>query len=271
LLVELKYDVRVIQGSGGKPTDYEDIVSSRAAREYCHEIKTDLDYTSDDLKKAIHDVLTKNNNVEFILLAPPTDLIKVLDENPALKSNIRHIHVMGGYITKNDNRTTYNWNMDSIASAKLVAMSDVNMTLYSSHVIKAAFQGGSINRGNYPELIKRIDTLIEKVPALQSHRLACANWNRHLIQKIPALANIIGPYSDHQFTPADPIIIASIVCPEINQRQKPVILNIDLNEKDSSSGYKIIIADNADSKINLVEQIDVAKFIGVLNKVLDLI
>lgn len=271
LLRELKYNVAVIQGSGGKPNDYEDILSSRAAREYCHEIKTDLNYTSDDLKNAIYSVLTKNINVEFVLLAPPTDLIKVLDENPALKSSIRHIHVMGGYMIKDDNRTTYNWNMDPIASAKLVAMSDINMTIYSSHVIKAAFQGGSINCANYPELIKHIDGLVNKIPALKSHRTACLNWNRHIIQKIPMLANVIGPYCDHQFTPADLIVIANIVYPEINTKQKSVSLKIDLNEKDPNCGYKITVTDNLDSKIKIVEQIDIVKFINVVNQVLDLL
>ena len=270
VLQELDYKVPVIQGAGGKPNDYEDIVSSRAAREYCHGINTTLHHTSDDLKDAIKMTLSKNENVEFVLLAEPTDLVLALHENQSLKRSIKHIHMMGGWITKGEtNWTTYNWNMGPSVSASLIEMSELPMTIYSSHMIKPAFLVGSINRANHPKLIERIDELLDKVPALKSHRTASTNWNNHLIKKIPALAKVIGSYCDHQFTPADPIVIMCLVYPDIIIRKNSATLKMHLTDKDSNCGYHIDITNDKSSQISIIEQIDVDKFIAKFHEVLD--
>lgn len=276
ILQELNYSVPVIQGSGGNPEDYEDIGSSRAAREYTHTVESPKHTNpikSDDLKNAIRSALNQYDNLEFVFLAPPTDLVAVLQEDPSLKKKIKHIHVMGGWVSiaPDVHRTTYNWNMDPVASAALVQMNDIPMTLFSSHLIKAAFQGGSINRANYPQLIDKIDTLIPTVPALQKQRLASTKWNQHLIQRIPVLANIIGPYVDHQFTPADPIVIISLVYPELITEKRPVTLKIILDDKDPNRGFRISVdaVDDASSKISVVEKMDLSKFIEGFNRMLD--
>lgn len=56
-------------------------------------------------------------------------------------------------------KATYNVNMDGRATAKLLEMANrgqFQVILYSSHVIEAQFEGGSVNQKQFPELISAI-------------------------------------------------------------------------------------------------------------------
>lgn len=70
-------------------------------------------------------------------------------------------HFLMGLITGQVTRrkATYNVNMDGRATATLLEMANRNqlqVSLYSSHVIEAQFGGGSVNRKQFPELIDAI-------------------------------------------------------------------------------------------------------------------
>ncbi len=270
--------IQVWQGTGGIPTSYHDIASSKAAREYMHEgagILSPIDLekidalprSSNELQEQIEKALRENDNIEFIVLAPPTDLVETLEESPDLKKNIKHIFIMGGWTETYNNlneemvsRTTYNWNMDPIASAKLMNMQDISMTLYSSHTIKNNFGGGSINSANFPQIIELINTLNkQKVPSFIDQETAGLSWDDHIIDKIPALGDIIGPYKGNQFTPSDPAVIIGILNNNFIKRLVPVSINIDTQDKDAK-GFRVYVACDNFSKINLVESIDIKIF-----------
>ncbi len=139
-------EVPVFQGTGGTAESYEDIASSRAAREYAQEGAyilsddeleqiTTVPRSSDELQTRIEKALDDFGDIEFIVLAPPTDLVNVLVKKPHLRKKIKHIYLMGGWIETPESvlRTTYNWNMDPIASGQLMDMHDIPMTIFSSH------------------------------------------------------------------------------------------------------------------------------------------
>jgi len=277
LLDQLSFGkVPVFQGTGGIASSYDDIASSRAAREYTHEgnnilseneleILSKEPHSSLELQKKIKKALKANDNVELILLAPPTDLVRVLNTRPELRKNIKHIYVMGGWTEIQDLqntilRSTYNWNMDPVSSAQLMEMNDIPMTIYSSHIIKQFFKGGGINSANFPKIIKLINKYKTKLPSLVDQELAGLSWDKHVIEKIPMLSGIVAPYQGQQFTPADPLVIIGIINNNLIKKAVPVNIHIDINDKDVARGFRVEVSLSSASKILLVEEIDCAVF-----------
>lgn len=269
-------DVPLYQGTGGPAESYYDIVSSRAAREYSQEGEhllpvTELEllqhasYSSPDLQNHIEAALEKYSNVQFVLLAPPTDLVAVLKKNPRLKKNIKHIHIMGGWAEVQEDgkqvlRTTYNWNMDPVASAKLVLMKDIPMTLYSSHTIKKWFDGGSCNIDNCKAVIERMEQLKPEMPSLNDQIIAATSWDEHVIAKIPALKPVIEPYKGKQFTPADPLVVVGIVNPAFIVTREAIDIRMDIDDFNKDKGFRVYVTPDATSKIDLVQAVDVELF-----------
>lgn len=280
-------EVPLYQGTGGPADSYYDIVSSRAAREYSQEGEyllpvTELEllqhasYSSPDLQNHIEAALEKYNDVQFILLAPPTDLVAVLKKNPRLKKNIKHIHIMGGWTEVQENgetvlRTTYNWNMDPVASAKLVLMKDIPMTLYSSHTIKKWFDGGSCNIDNCKNVIERMEQLRPEMPSLNDQIIAATSWDEHVIAKIPALKPVIEPYKGKQFTPADPLVAVGIVNPAFILTREAVDIRMDIDDFNKDKGFRVYVTPDPASKIDLVQAIDVEIFKSELIKSFDIL
>ena len=270
-------EVAVIQGSGGDADDYPDIASSSAARHYSGEGLGLLNDTqlaeadnsprsSDALSHAIREQLRAHPGTEILLLASPTDLVKALGAEPALAAHIGHIHVMGGWSKRVSadgsvrRHTTYNWNMDPPAAARLMAMRDVPMTLYSSDLIKSNFAGGSINADNSPEILATLQALRAGQPAVAAFFVAGKSWDQHLMEQIPALRNIIGDQAGRQFTPADPMVVVGMTTPGLIQAKRPVAITIDLAELDPALGYAVTVRVDARSKIQLVDAIDTGLF-----------
>lgn len=278
--------IKVYVGTGGRSTDYPDIASSRAAREYENEGHTILSdqqkeqlsgdklprgarYLQERLEAVLKNSAESKFKMEIILLAPPTDLVAVLAKDPNLKSGIGHIHIMGGWVEAptatagvTEKRTTYNWNMDPKASAQLMAMADIPMTLYSSHIIKPSFSGGSISPASHPEIIRIIES--SRAPSLLTFRTAGASWDHHLIEKIPPLQKVIGENAGRQFTPADPLVVVGMLNPKITTSSAPVNIEIDLKNVDQARGYKVNVNENPQSKIQLVTAIDSSLFASEL-------
>jgi inosine-uridine nucleoside N-ribohydrolase len=270
--------IPVIKGSGGEAASYPDIASSRAAREYQSEgsgllSKTELAaidrYTprsSKGLSQAIRDLLSSHNDIEILLLAPATDLVQALEAEPLLKERIRHIHMMAGWSLQmlpsgeDVRRTTYNWNMDPDAGAKLMSMKTIPMTLYSSHMIKRSFSGGSINRDGFPAIIGELESQQRQVPAFESFLIAANSWDHHLMEKIPPLQAIIGDHAGRQFTPADPVVVIGMSRPDFITRSRPVDIAIDLADLDPARGFKVDVVDDPASRIRLVEMVDAEIF-----------
>lgn len=278
--------IPIFVGSGGDANDYTDIASSRAAREYHQEgqgILSDeklralkgleVSKGSDDLvkalKRSLETALQSRNLLEIVLLAPPTDLVKVLEANPELSKAIKHIHIMGGWVevkspatNEMEMRSTYNINMDAEASAKLLRLIDIPMTVYSSHIIKPNFAGGSINKSNFPQIVELIES--SQARGLQTFRKAGLSWDSHLIEKIPPLKNVIGENAGRQFTPADPLVIAGILRPELITSFETVNISIDLADLDSARGFRVDVKPNPNSRIKLVTGIDTNVFASVM-------
>jgi inosine-uridine nucleoside N-ribohydrolase len=269
--------VPVFQGSGGHPNEYLDIASSKAARNYSQEgenilstaeLKTleTVPYSSHSLQNALAEALSQNTGIEIVMLCPPTDLVAVLDKNPELTKAIKHIHIMGGWIETVDSagkkvlRTTYNWNMDPVASAKLMKLNQVDMTLYSSHVFKTSFSGGSINRNNHPAIIDELYGLRNQLQSVAELETATLSWDTHIMDNIPVLKNVIGPYAGQQFTPTDPAVVLGLANPDIIERSSLVNVDLDLADLDPSKGFAVTVTPSKSSKIRLVDQVDSAKF-----------
>lgn len=268
--------IPVYQGSGGTAESYYDIASSRAAREYSQEGENILpeaelnrlhsaDYSSQELQEHIETALENNHDVQFIMLAPPSDLVAVLEKNPALKRNIKHIHIMGGWSEAQEQgqnvlRTTYNWNMDPRASAQLMSMNDIPMTLYSSHSIKEFFNGGSCNIDNCKSVIQRMSTMKSYLPSLEDQEIAALSWDEHIMAKLPLLKDLIAPYKGKQFTPADPLVIGGIINHNLIRETEAVDIRIDLNDLDKAKGFRVYVTPNSCSKIKLVTEIALGVF-----------
>jgi inosine-uridine nucleoside N-ribohydrolase len=270
--------VPAIQGSGGRADDYPDIASSRAARTYTDEgerllpdselatIDAGLPRSSDDLSKAIHKQLRRNAGTEILLLAPPTDLIKALEADPALANRIGHIHLMGGWTqsARADGgtllRTSYNWNMAPSAAARLMELDGIPMTLYASDLVKASFAGGSINPENSPEVMATLQALRDTQPAVASFFVAADSWDRHVMRSIPALRKVIGANVGQQFTPADPMVVVGMTTPGLILRQRPVRIAIHVDDLDPARGFRVEVGDDARSRISLVDAIDAEAF-----------
>jgi len=269
-------DVPLYQGSGGSAASYHDIASSRAARQYSQEGENLLsveklnelehaDYSSTELQNHLKNALEENHDVQIILLAPPTDLVAVLAETPSLKKNIKHIYIMGGWVELQEHeqtvlRTTYNWNMDPVASAQLMKMNDMPMTLYSSHTIKESFSGGSCNIDNATAVINCMNELQSQMPSLKDQTIAALSWDEHIMAQIPALKEVIEPYKGKQFTPADPLVIIGIINNDLIASEQAVDVKIDLTDLDASKGFRVYVTPNWASKIRLVQEINVDVF-----------
>lgn len=267
------HDVPVYQGSGGDNASYSDTASSRAAREYdfregqnifsTQELDRleDTPYSSLELQHYIRKSLKKYKDVQFVILATPTDLCAVLEEEPSLKENIKHIHIQGGWAEFQENgeivlRTTYNWNMDPQSSAQLLNMNDISMTLYSSHMIKPSFNGGRCNIDNSPAVIESMNSLQATMPSLQDQETACLSWDEFVIAKFPVLKTVIEPYKGKQFTPADPLVIVGIENKGVIESQQAINVCIDLQDFDASKGFRVYVEHNPSSKINLVQSVN---------------
>jgi inosine-uridine nucleoside N-ribohydrolase len=266
--------IPVIQGSGGEAASYPAIASSRAAREYRSEgsgllpkaelvaINRNMPRSSERLSQAIRDALRRHDDIEIVLLAPATDLVHALVAEPSLQARVRHIHMMAGWLRKTTpsgevvRRTTYNWNMDPDAGAKLISMKSVPMTLYSSHTIKSSFSGGSINNESFPAVIGELASARCRVPVFESFLIAANSWDHHLMEKIPPLRTIIGDHAGRQFTPADPVVVVGMSRPDFITKARSVDITIDLNDLDPARGFKVTVTTDPASRITLVEAVD---------------
>lgn len=263
--------VPVYQGTGGASDAYPDIHSTKAAKTYKKEglgilpqkelLKVRSENPSSNelqiqLKRTLR--LAQDDTIEFALLAPPTDLVRVLDEEPALKSKIKRIYVMGGWSefpTEKGNlfRTTYNWDMDLQASFSLMEMTHIPMTLYSSHMFKRSFSGGSISKKSYPHVFQAMKKCNK--PYLVDAAKARWAWNTHVMETIPALKSIIEPHRDHQFTPADPAVVIGMINDQFIVKEKKVKVKIHLDDQ-TENGCLVDVEDDPTSLISLVEEFD---------------
>ena len=198
-----------------------------------------------------------------MLLAPPDVLAAALRETPALRQHIRHLHVMGGWVEvpSEDAQatlrwTTYNWNMAPEASRDLLASTDIPMTVYSSHVIKSSFSGGSIHPANFPAVTQLLETAQQELPSLAESAIASKSWDRHLIELIPALQETIGKHVGKQFTPADPAVIVGLSAPDFLRQTRPVRIRIDVSKCDPKRGFAVAVEPDPTSPIRLVEELD---------------
>jgi hypothetical protein len=271
-------NVPVVQGSGGLPADYPNISSSRAALSYRSEGKSllskerlaafsqDVSRSSDDFQSRMRGLLEASNDVEILLLAPATDLVRVLEGDQELRAKIKHIHMMGGWsLTPGLNGdpvrwTSYNWNMAPEAAARLVQMREIPMTIYSTHMIKQDFSGGSINRDDFPEVIELLEDKASKNKWAESFFVASRSWDNHVLREIPYLVPIIGDRAGQQFTPADPLVVLGLSYDKLATRVQLIDISIDLEDLDLEQGYKVLVQENPASNIKSVEAIDVDVF-----------
>lgn len=282
-------DVPVVQGSGGLPASYPAIASSRAALSYQGEgegvmsearlesLAQDVPRSSDDLQNRIRSLLRSAGDVEIVLLAPATDLVLALESDPALATRIKHIHMMGGWSEsispedKSERWTSYNWNMDPQAAARLVRMQDIPMTLYSTHLIKRDFAGGSINKDDFPEIIELLEETASQNQWAESFFVAARSWDANVLKQIPYLIPIIGDRAGQQFTPADPVVVLGLSNADFVTRVKAVDISIDLEDIDPNQGYKVLVNEISNSNIKSIEAIDIAafnhQFISLLHKI----
>ncbi len=271
-------DVPVVQGSGGYPEDYPDIASSRAALSYQGEgvgllsearldsLSQEVPRSSDELQKRIRSMLQVAGDVEVLLLAPATDLVLALESDPALATNLKHIHMMGGWSLSTGAEdeparwSSYNWNMDPQAAARLVRMQEVPMTLYSTHMIKQDFSGGSINRDDFPKIIELLEEKARQSQWAESFFVAARSWDDHVLQQIPYLVPIIGDRAGEQFTPADAVVVLGFGNAELATRVQAVDISIDLENLDPEQGFKVLVQENSASNIKSIEAIDTLVF-----------
>lgn len=271
-------NVPVYQGTGGTADEYPVVNSTKAAKSYSHEgenILTEeeleslssMSHSSNELQENVRMALeaAEDHSIEVAMLAPPTDLVKVLTDFPHLQKKIKHIYVMGGWaeIPQKEGepicRSTYNWDMDLSASAQLMDMRNIPMTLHSSHVLKRAFNGGGVNSKNFPALIEKINACQSLLPHLKDASTASISWNRHVMETIPVLKDVIGEYVEHQFTPADPAVVVGMINTDFVLKKKQVRIEIDLEEQ-SGRGCIVKVSEDPSSEISLVEEIDLHIF-----------
>jgi hypothetical protein len=278
LMHQLKFThVPVIQGSGGQADDYPDIASSRAGREYDLEGTHILERralremanharSSKQLQIELRRILSTNQSVEIIVLAPPTDLATILDESPELAGHISRVHLMGGWVEIErpngiELRSTYNWNMDPQASRNLLESPTFPITLYSSHAVKRHFSGGSLQRTTFPNLIEMLEASSERLPSVAETCIAGSSWDNHLMDRIPELENVLGrKNAGMQFSPADPVVVVGAFAPALIKTRTPIRVRLDEQDLDPGKGYRIFAIPSPDSRIELVEAFDEAIF-----------
>ena len=292
LLDQLGLDkVPVIQGSGGKGGAYPSIASSAAARTYADEGKGILSEEelliaeqaalgSPDLSQEIWRLLkaAKEKEIVFAVMAAPTDLVTVLKQYPDLKEKIGAVYIMGGWVEAFSadgagavqRFATYNWNMDPEAAKTLFEIEGIQTILFSSHIIKPTFGGGSINEGNYPDIINALRKAGQSMPSILEGFIAGESWDRHLIATIPTLGKIIGSFAGQQFTPADPLLAAAMIDNDrIIMETEKVSVRIAVNEVDFNRGYEVKVVPDASSSVEMVTRIDRARFEVLMVEVLD--
>jgi purine nucleoside permease len=81
-----------------------------------------------------------------------------------------------------------------------------------------------------------------------------------MIDKIPFLRTIIGPYKEKQFTPADPLVVVGLINKNLIKNAVPATIKIDVNDKDKNKGFRVYVTTNASSKTTIVDSIDTAVF-----------
>jgi inosine-uridine nucleoside N-ribohydrolase len=269
--------IPVVQGSGGNAASYPEVRSSSAARAYDHEGVGILDEqtllaaniqprTSPDLQAELRRVLSENLQVEFLILAPPTDLVLVLTDSPELIERVAHIHLMGGWVdngsaTEPELRSTYNWNMDPASAAQLLRMRGLAITIYSSHTIKHQFAGGSVQQANYPNIVALLNDNADALPSVAETIISGASWDNHVMDQIPALESVIGrENAGQQFSPADPIVVVGAYRPELALEKTSVSISLVESDLDPARGFRILLEPAPDSRIELIEKIDEAIF-----------
>ena len=277
--------IPVVQGSGGYADDYPNIATSRAGREYDLEGTHVLEQSelqdiakqprsSDQLRVELRRILSANDSVEIFILAPPTDLSNVLEESPELASHISRVHLMGGWVEVrgpggSELRTTYNWNMDPRASKQLLESQAFPITLYSSHVVKKHFSGGSLQRAAFPELFELLVSSSERLPSVAETFIAGNSWDNHLMDRIPKLESAIGrENAGMQFSPADPTVVVGAFEPNFVKKKTPIGIRLDDMDIDPKSGYRVIVEPLGNSRIELVEDFDEAVFRSVFTRAL---
>uniref|UniRef100_A0A914H846 Inosine/uridine-preferring nucleoside hydrolase domain-containing protein n=1 Tax=Globodera rostochiensis TaxID=31243 RepID=A0A914H846_GLORO len=213
--------VAVYAGTGGTANDYPEMKSTKAAREYGDQEGKDI------LEQDVLDNALLNRD----------------DGNSELARAIGHVHLMGGWNeikgrTRSSTilRSSYNVNMDGRASAQLLKMAsegDVQVTLYSSHVI-AKHGLGSINGKRFPRLIEMIKE--SQAPCIQAFRTAGLHWDLNL------------------FTPADPLTVLGLLTPELIKATESVQVEViipDEGQMPSEDGYEILMRADTSSGITL--------------------
>jgi len=169
---------------------------------------------------------------------------------------------MGGWVeveTRDGNelRGNYNWNMDPYSTTKLLSIQDIPITLYSSHVVKNTFNGGSIQRKNFPRIIEMLEKASGYLPSVSETLIAGQSWDNHLMDRIPALEKIIGRQNaGRQFTPADPMVIIGKYSPEFIKRKTKIKISFFGEDIDPNNGFKVSVDLSSDSNIELVEEVD---------------
>jgi hypothetical protein len=265
--------VPIFQGSGGYAEDYPDIASSRPGREYEHEgagilqeqvllEMADRPRSSRQLQREIGRILSDNRKVEFFLLAPATDLARVLEQSPELAEHISRAHLMGGWVEIGqpdgaELRTTYNWNMDPTSARQILESQAFPITLYSSHTIKERFSGGTVNRDNFPQLIDLLETASGRLKSVSETLVASGSWDHHLMDRLPQLEAVIGrENAGRQFSPADSIVVVGAFAPDLITGRSSVRIRLDAEEFDPNRGYRVFVTPFPGSKIQLVDDFD---------------
>ena len=283
--------VPVAQGTGFYPSDYPEIQATKPARNFLGEGKgilssqelnelMNVPRTSMEFQQRLQSVLEQNEDVEFLVLAPPTDLVAVLEMRPDLKRKIKHIGFMGGWSEVKDEagqlirRLTYNGNMEPLhtnSTRKLMKMEDLPITVFSFHAIKLAFPERSINPGNYPDVWNIIDRVKLNKISLQETSMASALWDQHILESLPPtmppthpLKVALTQYQGRQFAPADPLVVAAMLDPHLIQESRLASIDIDINDIDPTTGIRVYVQGNAHSQIRVVEQISAPRFINIL-------
>lgn len=270
--------VPVVAGSGGSPASYPDFPSTRAARTWDAEaagrVPPDLSSpaaaaprSSSALADRLVQVLQERDGVEIVLLAPPTDLVAALRRLPARRRAVHRIHVMGGWSDGPANGqgerprwTTYNWTMAPADSRELMRLTDVPVTLYSSHVLKEAFEGGSVNARRAPAIFAALDRAADRLASVAEWAKASRRWDEHVMVTIPALAGVIGPHAGRQFTPADPAVVLGLLAPEIVTASHGVRVDIDPAATHEGRGFRVAVTPDPRSHVRAVDSLDPVLF-----------
>jgi hypothetical protein len=134
------------------------------------------------------------------------------------------------------------------------------MTLYSTHVIRRTFSGGTINKDGFPGIINELKSQRCRVPAFESFLVAANSWDQHVMEMIPALRAVIGDNAGYQFTPADPIVAVGMARPEFITSKRMVDITIDLDDLDPATGFRVIVETDPSSNFAVVETVDIEVF-----------